>query len=266
MNRGSFINNDKETSVWNHYADYLAEAMQRDRENLREAVDHIKNCIAEGCDLKYLKSLMLSVFEPGTIMQALEQWQNQMDLMLHTGLKKFNGKSRYDYYAGKKDSLPYDFMGDDTIDDPGPLTHIYDLSGVTQAVIHMAFEYGGKEAPALIAYTQKKAHLEENYELQMLLGDAYRQIGQFKEAIQIYEELWEKNGHLEFSIQDAILFTRFLMQNSSGIKGKQIEEWIDDFHVFKKQETVRKVSPKISRNDPCPCGSGKKYKFCCGRV
>ncbi|MBO5521092.1 MAG: SEC-C domain-containing protein, partial [Eubacterium sp.] len=21
----------------------------------------------------------------------------------------------------------------------------------------------------------------------------------------------------------------------------------------------------IGRNDPCPCGSGKKYKFCCGR-
>ncbi len=24
-------------------------------------------------------------------------------------------------------------------------------------------------------------------------------------------------------------------------------------------------SPKIGRNDPCPCGSGKKYKKCCGR-
>lgn len=22
---------------------------------------------------------------------------------------------------------------------------------------------------------------------------------------------------------------------------------------------------KVGRNDPCPCGSGKKYKFCCGR-
>ncbi|MCF7912389.1 MAG: preprotein translocase subunit SecA [Candidatus Cloacimonetes bacterium] len=27
----------------------------------------------------------------------------------------------------------------------------------------------------------------------------------------------------------------------------------------------RQVSPKIGRNDPCPCGSGKKYKKCCGR-
>lgn len=29
--------------------------------------------------------------------------------------------------------------------------------------------------------------------------------------------------------------------------------------------TVRRTSPKIGRNDPCPCGSGKKYKQCCGR-
>ena len=32
-----------------------------------------------------------------------------------------------------------------------------------------------------------------------------------------------------------------------------------------KQETVRRDAPKVGRNDPCPCGSGKKYKHCCGR-
>jgi tetratricopeptide (TPR) repeat protein len=29
-------------------------------------------------------------------------------------------------------------------------------------------------------------------------------------------------------------------------------------------ETVRRSQPKVGRNDPCPCGSGKKYKHCCG--
>ncbi|MBN1552193.1 preprotein translocase subunit SecA [bacterium] len=29
-------------------------------------------------------------------------------------------------------------------------------------------------------------------------------------------------------------------------------------------ETVRRTSKKVGRNDPCPCGSGKKYKKCCG--
>lgn len=32
----------------------------------------------------------------------------------------------------------------------------------------------------------------------------------------------------------------------------------------KKSGTIVK-DKKVGRNDPCPCGSGKKYKFCCGR-
>jgi SEC-C motif-containing protein len=29
-------------------------------------------------------------------------------------------------------------------------------------------------------------------------------------------------------------------------------------------ETVTRSEPRVGRNDPCPCGSGKKYKKCCG--
>jgi len=29
-------------------------------------------------------------------------------------------------------------------------------------------------------------------------------------------------------------------------------------------KTVRRETPKLGRNDPCSCGSGKKYKKCCG--
>lgn len=28
---------------------------------------------------------------------------------------------------------------------------------------------------------------------------------------------------------------------------------------------ITREEPKVGRNDPCPCGSGKKYKKCCGR-
>ena len=30
-----------------------------------------------------------------------------------------------------------------------------------------------------------------------------------------------------------------------------------------KKKPVRRSAPKVGRNDPCPCGSGKKYKHCC---
>jgi uncharacterized protein len=31
-------------------------------------------------------------------------------------------------------------------------------------------------------------------------------------------------------------------------------------------ETYRRFGPKTGRNEPCPCGSGKKFKHCCGKV
>ena len=30
-----------------------------------------------------------------------------------------------------------------------------------------------------------------------------------------------------------------------------------------KAEPIRNKGPRVGRNDPCPCGSGKKYKACC---
>jgi hypothetical protein len=33
-----------------------------------------------------------------------------------------------------------------------------------------------------------------------------------------------------------------------------------------KVETFRREDPRVGRNDPCPCGSGKKFKKCCGRT
>lgn len=43
-------------------------------------------------------------------------------------------------------------------------------------------------------------------------------------------------------------------------KDKQKELYLEQ----KKSGTIIK-GPKVGRNDPCPCGSGKKYKKCCGR-
>jgi preprotein translocase subunit SecA len=31
-----------------------------------------------------------------------------------------------------------------------------------------------------------------------------------------------------------------------------------------KGPTIRRTGKKVGRNEPCPCGSGKKYKQCCG--
>jgi uncharacterized protein len=40
------------------------------------------------------------------------------------------------------------------------------------------------------------------------------------------------------------------------------EYWLDKRLV---PETIRRDTPKVGRNDPCPCGSGRKFKQCCGK-
>ena len=42
-----------------------------------------------------------------------------------------------------------------------------------------------------------------------------------------------------------------------------VEKRKELYHKQKKSGTVVKAK-KVGRNDPCPCGSGKKYKYCCG--
>ena len=39
----------------------------------------------------------------------------------------------------------------------------------------------------------------------------------------------------------------------------------DDAPVVEQRKPFVRPDRKVGRNDPCPCGSGKKYKRCCGR-
>ena len=44
------------------------------------------------------------------------------------------------------------------------------------------------------------------------------------------------------------------------------EERRKELYKEQKSSTTIVKDKKIGRNDPCPCGSGKKYKYCCGRT
>ena len=88
------------------------------------------------------------------------------------------------------------------------------------------------------------------------------------------KELAEKYG---LSIMEMTGFLDGI--NESLVEANPIEEMEEDTVVSlkfdkekkhelyleqKKSGTIVK-GPKIGRNDPCPCGSGKKYKQCCGK-
>ena len=95
----------------------------------------------------------------------------------------------------------------------------------------------------------------------------------------INESLKEENP-IETMDEDTVVSLAFdkekLYKNMVGAKADWLyglEQWNAIFseeeqkRLYKEQKestTVRKEK-KVGRNDPCPCGSGKKYKKCCGK-
>ncbi len=52
----------------------------------------------------------------------------------------------------------------------------------------------------------------------------------------------------------------------TAIDGMNIEgETVPNKSSNEKAQPIKNDGPKVGRNDPCPCGSGKKYKNCCGK-
>jgi preprotein translocase subunit SecA len=48
--------------------------------------------------------------------------------------------------------------------------------------------------------------------------------------------------------------------------GRSTDEEASEEESEQKTKTFKRTTPKIGRNAPCPCGSGKKYKQCCGKL
>ncbi|MCI9596023.1 MAG: SEC-C domain-containing protein [Firmicutes bacterium] len=84
-------------------------------------------------------------------------------------------------------------------------------------------------------------------------------------------ENFDESSQVELDIDLEKLYFNMLAAEADYLYGlPQWETLLSDekrqeiTKAYKKSKTVVK-GEKIGRNDPCPCGSGKKYKKCCGR-
>jgi len=102
-----------------------------------------------------------------------------------------------------------------------------------------------------------KSHIQYLEQLRQVIG--LRSYGQRdplveykKEAFYLFENLLDRLK-LDFI---TILMNLKLVQNPAESENNLIE----------KKAQKKTINKKISRNEPCPCGSGKKYKRCCGTL
>ncbi|MCR4656646.1 MAG: SEC-C domain-containing protein [Lachnospiraceae bacterium] len=84
-------------------------------------------------------------------------------------------------------------------------------------------------------------------------------------------EEMEEDTEVSLAFDKERLYKNMVAAQADWLYG--LDEWkeiYDDetrdrlYKEQKKSMTVVHEGPKIGRNDPCPCGSGKKYKKCCG--
>ncbi|MCR4892509.1 MAG: SEC-C domain-containing protein [Lachnospiraceae bacterium] len=85
-------------------------------------------------------------------------------------------------------------------------------------------------------------------------------------------EHMEEDTEVSLGFDKASLYKNMVGAKADWLYG--LEEWNAIFtkeeqdKLYKEQKrstTFVRETPKIGRNDPCPCGSGKKYKHCHGR-
>ena len=105
-----------------------------------------------------------------------------------------------------------------------------------------------------------------------LAGDWFGHAGRHADDLaELLEPLFLLNGGLREDVE-AAGERWFSPQEEARVMGEAADDLPDivqalyDFWQSKAGFTaVRHEAPKVGRNDPCPCGSGKKFKQCCGR-
>jgi len=105
-----------------------------------------------------------------------------------------------------------------------------------------------------------------------------------REGMRLFESMWESIGEratdlifrMESFNEDFVRSTwvdartiksesprATITDDSSSTPHQKAAEQSNRGDADVKPEPIRHLGPKVGRNDPCPCGSGKKYKSCC---
>jgi len=83
--------------------------------------------------------------------------------------------------------------------------------------------------------------------------------------------LWSKRSFIEYKKEAFDLFSNLLDKLKLDyvkilMNLKVYNEPTEKINQRQLKEKFKNLGKKTSRNDPCPCGSGKKFKKCCGAL
>lgn len=148
----------------------------------------------------------------------------------------------------------------------------------------MILAEAGRRDEALTQVNENLTRFPEDPWISIKSGDAYKALGELKEAKTLYhrgldlagEDGYTRNGALErlLPLLEGMGLEREAEEVVKTEDARRQETGKDRINAFadsalKRPErqsdetTIVHTGPKLGRNDPCFCGSGKKYKKCC---
>ena len=83
-----------------------------------------------------------------------------------------------------------------------------------------------------------------------------------KDAFELFQELDSRISEEALMTFSRIQLIKDRPENIPQQKKRTMQ--LSHGNAGSRPEPVKREGLKIGRNDPCPCGSGKKYKKCCG--
>lgn len=213
-------------------------------------------------------------------------WKTLTVLMLELELPMLKGRSR-SAYAEEKGCSPCSIgMTSENLQETKNTKdrHMYQFPAEVQEWMNDSILGVGDSLEKLLKYKEQNHIVSEEYiyllieccttfekdekiikklieELKKSSPDGKKTATQIEKNRKEYDDLHDLTDDFDlsevFGIPDNLA-----IPDNFNIPGAVDSDWLDG--IIAQQPYIRE-QPKIGRNDPCPCGSGKKYKKCCGR-
>ena len=108
-------------------------------------------------------------------------------------------------------------------------------------------------------------HIDAMTELRDGIG--LRAYGQKNPIVEYKREGYDMFEEMVHLIQEDTLRRLYFTVLAKPMERKQVAQPTAASHGDEPvKKAPKKADAKVGRNDPCPCGSGKKYKQCCGKA
>lgn len=126
-----------------------------------------------------------------------------------------------------------------------------------------------KQSVQLASFEQKDPLLIYKFEafnlFKHMIGQTNKHIVSFllRSAVPVQQEQEIQQAEIEKTDMSQMSINKAEIESAGEDYGANERDYVDPTPV--KQDPVRRMEPKIGRNDLCPCGSGKKFKACHGR-